>query len=1076
VVVDQTPDLLTVPGLDVLEEEDLTGALAALAAPELDPLFRRPTRTDVDSAWYGHVPFAQWLMRAARPRVFVELGSHAGVSYGAFCEAVIREKLDTRCFAVDTWQGDSHAGFYDESVFLDLRNFHDARYGTFSSMLRTTFEEALPYVADGSVDLLHVDGRHGYEDVRTDFESWRRKLSDRAVVLFHDTNERQQDFGVWRLWAELRDQYPSFEFLHAHGLGVLLVGPNAPAEVAALCRPQSPATIAAVRERFALIGERWEVQEAARQLRIALEDKERRLHEEVKEMQARFEVAAKEMQTHFDVAAKERRTLLVALAEARQKVRHGEQAPPPQLAELLAHVRKLEEERAIALSSAHRLEEERAAILSIMRRLEEERTIILSSNTWRLAAPLRKAVALVRALRGRPRPEVAPVVPAAIPDQCAPELDVQAPKHTGRKRILYASGEPSTPGSIYRCLRYADAARDSGWEAETIFVGDVNDKILTGLDVIVLWRVEWSDHVEGVVNFARSQGVRIVFDVDDLMIKPDLARLDVIDGIRTIGTTEAVVQAMFTRVRQVMDAADLCTTTTTELARHLRESAKAVHVLPNGFDDASHATARLARRTRQAGEQDGLVRLGYAGGTVTHQRDFKVLSDALARVLRERPDTRLVLFQEPKSKFGLVMTSEFPELSGLEDRIEWRDMVPLADLPNEIARFDINLAPLEHGNPFCEAKSELKFFEAALADVCTIASPTGPFRRAIRQDVTGFLATDEAEWYETMLRLVDDPALRQRTARAAYHDVLWTFGPQRRAALTAAFLAQTGDNEPEAARAFELQTRRGAFGPLGCPQVPASETLFAHDDLRQAEVTVVVASYNYAGYVLEALESVRAQTLERLDLIVVDDGSSDESVELILEWARRHSGRFCRLLVLRNIANAGLGGTRNTAFDAAETPFVLPLDSDNRLLPHCAERLLTELKASDAAYAYPQIQHFDASTAIMGNERYQPARLVGGNFIDAMALVAKWAWAAAGGYYVRKEAMGWEDYDLWCGLADLGQYGRNVPEVLAEYRVHASSMVNAITETSDNKTRMVELVESRHRWLDVLGRTARKRA
>jgi hypothetical protein len=83
--------LLTVPGLDVLEEEDLTGALAALAAPELDPLFRRPTRTDVDSAWYGHVPFAQWLMRAARPRVFVELGSHAGVSYGAFCEAVIRE-------------------------------------------------------------------------------------------------------------------------------------------------------------------------------------------------------------------------------------------------------------------------------------------------------------------------------------------------------------------------------------------------------------------------------------------------------------------------------------------------------------------------------------------------------------------------------------------------------------------------------------------------------------------------------------------------------------------------------------------------------------------------------------------------------------------------------------------------------------------------------------------------------------------------------------------------------------------------------------------------------------------------
>jgi hypothetical protein len=92
-----------------------------------------------------------------------------------------------------------------------------------------------------------------------------------------------------------------------------------------------------------------------------------------------------------------------------------------------------------------------------------------------------------------------------------------------------------------------------------------------------------------------------------------------------------------------------------------------------------------------------------------------------------------------------------------------------------------------------------------------------------------------------------------------------------------------------------------------------------------------------------------------------------------------------------------------------------------------------------------------------------------------MALVGKWAWAAAGGYYVHKEAMGWEDYSLWCRLVELGQWGEAVPEVLADYRVHESSMINAITETPDNKRAAVELVERRHPWLDVRSRTPEPR-
>ena len=116
-------------------------------------------------------------------------------------------------------QSDSHTGAYDEDVYVELKEFHDNRYASFSQLVRNTFEEASGDFANGSIDLLHIDGFHNYEAVRHDFETWRPKLSARAVVLFHDSNERQRDFGVWRFLDELRQEAPVFEFLHAHGLG-----------------------------------------------------------------------------------------------------------------------------------------------------------------------------------------------------------------------------------------------------------------------------------------------------------------------------------------------------------------------------------------------------------------------------------------------------------------------------------------------------------------------------------------------------------------------------------------------------------------------------------------------------------------------------------------------------------------------------------------------------------------------------------------------------------------------------------------------------------------------------------------
>jgi glycosyltransferase involved in cell wall biosynthesis len=1134
-------------------------SLDVLTHPVLDPIFWTPHLLGKASAWWTHTPFAFWIVAACKPGLLVELGTHNGVSYAAFCEAVARLKSATRCYAVDTWAGDEHAGHFDAQVYHDLRDFHDKHFSAFSELLKSTFDDALPYFADGSIDLLHIDGFHTYEAVKHDFETWLPKLSDKAVVLFHDTNVRSGNFGVFRFFAEQARHYPSFEFLHGHGLGVLAVGDRAPAAAMALCNLQ-PEQVDAARTRFAHLGARWfvttreqlgtadlhrRIHEADAEARSSAEGQVDELAREVARKAAELEALNKrtnEAETNAAQAEAAARATSFAHEQARRRVAELRNV----VAQLATDLNKARDDlnrtelawRETAVAKDGRIE----ALLKRFARLRTDPSLSVKAKLRRRLRLLASRaygkpidLAAIEIIRFSPYfdrdwylatyPDVASVgmdpvehyvvhgtaegrepgpwfsgteyaarygdVGAMNPllhyllvgAQEGRQAGLAEPEKTGQSpagsrnrgfSIFYVSGEADTPGHLYRVARYIEAARMNGVPAEWVRQDQLEARLeLTSRhDVMILWRTQWTPAVEEAVRRMREQGKKVVFDIDDLMIEPDLADTKVIDGIRSNAHPEAAVRELFTSVRRSMLAADVCIASTQELAYHMRRAGKPTHVLLNGFDDQTFELSKRSARQWRSARTDNLVRIGYAGGSRTHQRDLGLAIEALARVLRENELCRLVLFQT-ESGMRLVDVEEYPAMAGLEHRIEWRPFQTLETLPREIARFDINIAPLEFGNPFCEAKSELKFFEAALVDVPTIASPTGPFRRTIEHGVSGFLAATADDWYHYLHTLVSDQALRSHMASAAFLSAIATFGPLQRATQFGRVLDQLR-GDALAARAFALDARIRSE-PARRPRLMPSNVLFEYraDDDELAEVSVVIPLYNYEQFIVEALESVRAQTIAVLDLVVVDDHSTDGSLDTALAWVREHAARFNRVVVARNESNYGLGLTRNAAFNLADSPYVLPLDADNRLRPRCCEELRRAIRAERVAFVYPTIQHFGASSATIGDSRYEPQRFAAGNYIDAMALVSKEAWAIVGGYnHVRH---GWEDYDFWCRLAEQGQRGYWEPQTLADYRVHAGSMIKAETTVPENYRRLIDNFKARHPWVSLIDeRLARK--
>jgi glycosyltransferase involved in cell wall biosynthesis len=295
-------------------------------------------------------------------------------------------------------------------------------------------------------------------------------------------------------------------------------------------------------------------------------------------------------------------------------------------------------------------------------------------------------------------------------------------------------------------------------------------QIAEGVDVVVLQRVPATAHLLEVIDRWRTAGTLVVFDVDDLIVDPDI--VGTIPGIQRLAPTdlERYVDGLH-RYRTTLEHCDGAIVPTPALADSIgRLTGLPVAVASNGIGlvELRLAVAARARRPRR-----DLVTIAYFSGSDSHQPDLDLITPALAEVLRQRPDVEVLVV-------GPVTPG--PALAEFGDRVTLRSFQRWNDLYDQLAAVDVSLAPLVLPSEFNEAKSAIKWLEAAAVGVPTVASASGPFGRAIDDGRTGVLCASTEDWTRALFALVDDPARRRRIGAAAQREVELHHGPHVTAA------------------------------------------------------------------------------------------------------------------------------------------------------------------------------------------------------------------------------------------------------------------------------------------------------
>lgn len=290
--------------------------------------------------------------------------------------------------------------------------------------------------------------------------------------------------------------------------------------------------------------------------------------------------------------------------------------------------------------------------------------------------------------------------------------------------------------------------------------------LTSNYNIIILQRLMWSDSLERLIFQVRRLNRIAIFDVDDLIFEPE-----VIPWLK-LTLSELPEKANFyscttERFLKTMLECDYVMTSTDYLAEVVRKKGKMVFVVRNALSkELIDISERILKTDRKSEEKK--ITLGYLSGSNTHNRDFAEINEALLFILRKYNSVILYIV-------GYLSLDDAFKSFG--DRIKRMPFVYWKKLPSIIKTLDINLVPLEQDNPFSQAKSEIKYLEAGICGVPTVASRIGAYEHAIKNGFNGFLATTTSEWINYLELLVNNEKLRIQIGQNAREDVIRRYSP-----------------------------------------------------------------------------------------------------------------------------------------------------------------------------------------------------------------------------------------------------------------------------------------------------------
>jgi glycosyltransferase involved in cell wall biosynthesis len=215
------------------------------------------------------------------------------------------------------------------------------------------------------------------------------------------------------------------------------------------------------------------------------------------------------------------------------------------------------------------------------------------------------------------------------------------------------------------------------------------------------------------------------------------------------------------------------------------------------------------------------------------------------------------------------------------------------------------------------------------------------------------------------------------------------------------------------------------------PAIPEA----AIDAVSGGLISVIIPTFNRAAFVTDALNSIAAQTWSALEIVVVDDGSTDCTAGVVDAWARSHPGLDVRLL---RQPNRGVSAARNTGSAAARGAFLYFLDSDDLIHPHALETLVRPLLESDAPFSLAHIRNVDLAGKPTGDQSEgisrQSDNLFASHWMTHAALYRRSTLAAAGAFDEQLRRA--EDTQHQWRVAAVAGRGLVIDRYIGQRRIH----------------------------------------